>query len=79
MKEFKNLKFANNAKGQQAKLDALSEASKDGWTVVSETIEAGKFNGSQACCLFILCAPCAFLAGSSDGWINVTLSRDAGN
>jgi len=77
MKEFKNLKFENNAKGQRAKVEALAEASKDGWMVVSETLEPGKFKGGTACCLFIIFAPCAFLAGSTDGFINVTLSRDS--
>ena len=76
MKEFKTLKFENNATGQRAKIEALAQASKEGWVVVSETIEPGKFNGGKACCLFIIFAPCAFLAGSSDGFIHVTLSRE---
>lgn len=76
MKEFKNLKFENSAAGQKKKLAALAEASKDGWSVNSETIEPGKFRGGDACCLFIICAPLAFLAGSTNGWIHLTLSRD---
>ena len=76
MKEFKHLKFPNTKQGQEEKIETLEEYSADGWHVVSETITPGKFNGGQACCLFMIFAPCAFLAGSSDGEINVTLERE---
>ena len=76
MKEFKQLKFPNTKQGQENKIKALEEYSADGWHVVSETITQGKFNGGQACCLFLIFAPCAFLAGSSNAEINVTLERE---
>lgn len=76
MEEFKHLKFPNTKQGQEEKVETLEEYSAEGWHVVSETITPGKFNGGQACCLFMIFAPCAFLAGSSDGEINVTLGRE---
>jgi hypothetical protein len=76
MKEFKYLKFPNTKEGQEEKIEALQEYSEDGWRVVAETITPGKFKGGDACCLFLICAPCAFLAGSTDGEINITLERE---
>lgn len=76
MKEYKSLKFPNNEKGQRQKLNALREYSQQGWTVTSETITAGRFRGSNACCLAFMCLPLAFCAGSTDGYINLTLERD---
>lgn len=76
MKEFKNLKFINNANGQKEKIEALAQESARGWVVVSETIESGKFKGKKACCLYMICAPFAFCAGHTEGSINVTLSRE---
>lgn len=76
MKEFKHLKFPNTKEGQEEKIEALEEYSEEGWRVVSETITPGKFRGGDACCLFLICAPCAFLAGSTDGEINVTIERE---
>ncbi len=74
-KEYMNLQFPNNAKGQADKLDALRTYSASGWTVTSENISQGKFKGEKACCLALLCFPLAFCAGSSDGLINITLER----
>lgn len=73
---FKTLTFPNNAKGQQRKVEALQQASAEGWVVVSETITQGKFRGVRALCLYSVCAPCAFCAGSSAGEINVTLKKE---
>ena len=75
-KEYQNLQFPNNAKGQAEKLQALQTYASEGWRVTSETITPGKFKGENACCLAILCLPLAFCAGSTDGYINVTLERD---
>lgn len=47
-----------------------------GWEVVSETIANGKFRGGRACCLFAICTPLAFLAGSTEGEIKVTIKKD---
>lgn len=74
-KEYKNLQFPNNAKGQADKLQALQNHGAEGWRVASETITQGKFKGGNACCLALLCLPLAFCAGSTDGVINVTLER----
>jgi hypothetical protein len=74
-KEYKTLQFKNTKSGQAAKLQALQIHGAEGWKVSSETITQGKFNGGSACCLAILCLPLAFLAGSTDGSINVTLER----
>lgn len=77
MAEFKTLEFPNTSSGQQRKIEALREHSQTGWKVVSETVAQGKFRGDRACCLFLICAPCAFFAGTSDGVITVTLQRNA--
>ena len=74
-KEFMNLEFPNNARGQTQKIDTLQRYSAEGWRVASETVTPGKFRGTDACCLAMICLPLAFLAGSSDGTINVTLER----
>ncbi|AFZ20594.1 hypothetical protein Mic7113_4933 [Allocoleopsis franciscana PCC 7113] len=74
-KEYTNLQFPNNAKGQAEKLQALQTYGGQGWRVASETITHGKFKGGNACCLAVLCLPLAFCAGSTDGYINVTLER----
>jgi hypothetical protein len=76
MKEYRHLEFPNNEQGQRAKIKALEESSKEGWRIASETITPGQFNGEKACCFFLICAPCAFLAGSKEGTINVTLERE---
>ncbi|NQU87599.1 MAG: hypothetical protein HQ541_17745 [Mariniphaga sp.] len=75
MKEYKNLKFLNSAKGQEEKIRILAQESKKGWRVASENIVPGKFKGKDACCLFLIFAPCAFLAGHTEGEIHVTLER----
>jgi len=74
--EFKTLVFPNTPEGQQQKIEALSTASAEGWSVVSETVTQGEFKGKKACCLGILFLPCAFCAGSTAGEINVTLKRE---
>jgi len=40
---------------------------------VGETITPGQLKKGKACCFFAVCAPCAFLAGSDEGTINVTV------
>lgn len=78
MAEFKTLQFPNTAAGQRNKNKALEIEAANGWRVVSETIIPGKFRGGNACCLFLICAPCAFLAGHEDDIISVTLERNEG-
>ena len=47
--------------------------------MTSELIEPGKFRGKTACCLAgVLCLPAALAAGTTDGFIVVTYSRDTG-
>lgn len=77
MPEFKTLQFPNTPRGQADKVQALQRETSQGWSVVSETIVAGKFKGGQACCLFLIFAPCAFLAGHQDDIITVTLQRES--
>ncbi|HTT98434.1 MAG TPA: hypothetical protein VMF58_10315 [Rhizomicrobium sp.] len=77
MAEIKTLRFPNTARGQADKVRALQRETSLGWRVVSETIVPGKFRGGEACCLFLICMPCAFLAGHNDDIINVTLQRDS--
>jgi hypothetical protein len=74
-KEYMTLQFPNNVKGQADKLNALTTHGAEGWKVSSETVTPGKFKGGSACCLALICLPLAFMAGSSDGTINVTLER----
>lgn len=76
MSNIKVLTFPNTAKGQKKKTQQLSEEISLGWKIVSETISPGKFRGGDACCLFLVCAPLAFFAGTSDGTINVTLQKE---
>jgi DNA segregation ATPase FtsK/SpoIIIE-like protein len=76
--DFKTLQFPNTARGQAEKVKSLRQESAAGWEVVSESVTAGKFKGGDACCLFLICAPCAFLAGTTDGEITVTLRRTSG-
>jgi hypothetical protein len=77
MSEFKTLQFPNTARGQADKVAALQLHTAQGWRVVSETIVPGKFRGADACCFFLIFAPCAFLAGHTDDIITVTLERRA--
>jgi hypothetical protein len=73
MAQFKTLQFSNSPRGQADKVRALQLETSRGWRVVSETIIPGKFKGSQTCCLFMIFAPCAFLAGHKDDIISITL------
>ena len=75
MAQYKSLQFENNASGQAAKIQAINAHARAGWRVVSESITPGNFKGEQACCFFMIFAPCAFLAGSTEGTINVTLEH----
>ncbi|MCL2046887.1 MAG: zinc-ribbon domain-containing protein [Oscillospiraceae bacterium] len=76
LKEYKTLEFPNTPEGQRNKILTLENLSREGWRVVSETVTEGSFKGGKACCLYLICAPLAFLAGKKDGTINVTLQRD---
>lgn len=75
MPEYKTLTFPSTPKGQKEKVEALAIYTKEGWRIVSETVKPGKFKGGDACCLFVICAPLAFLAGHEDDVITVTLER----
>jgi hypothetical protein len=75
MPEFKTAQFLNTAQGQAQKAAFLKAEAAQGWYVLSETIIPGKFQGGQACCLFMICAPFAFLAGHDPAIIQVTLQR----
>ena len=77
MAEFKTLQFPNTSAGQAEKVRALEKLTAEGWRVVSETIIPGRFKGGKACCLFLIFAQCAFLAGLKDDIISVTLQRDS--
>lgn len=75
MSQFKTLKFPNTPRGQAEKIAALEYETRAGWRVVSEVIIPGHFKGGDACCLFIIFPPCAFLAGRTDDIITITLER----
>lgn len=76
MYEFKTVRVSATAEGQRQKGRILEGLSTFGWEVVSESVESGKFRGSDACCLGVICLPLAFLAGREAGNITVTLRRD---
>jgi hypothetical protein len=76
VKEYRNLRFPNTRAGQSQKIAAIKKLANQGWVVTSETIESGKFKGGNACCLFVVCPPLAFCAGSTNGFINVVLERE---
>jgi uncharacterized protein YecT (DUF1311 family) len=75
MSQFRTLEFVNTPRGQMEKNLALENVTKTGWRVVSEVIIPGKFKGGEACCLFMICAPLAFLAGRTHDIISVTLEK----
>ena len=75
--EFKTLTFPNTEEGRREKNSKIQWYANQGWEVVSENIKQGEFRGGRACCLFLICTPFAFLAGSTDGEIIVTLKRDS--
>ena len=77
--EFKTLTFPNTEAGRSEKKRQIQWYANQGWEVVSENIKQGEFKGGTACLLFLIFAPCAFLAGSTDGEIIVTLKRDSSN
>lgn len=76
MPQFQTLQFPDTVKGQQQKVEALAKFAAAGWRVVSETVTQGQFRGGDACCLFVICMPLAFLAGRNPGVITVTLQHD---
>jgi Sulfite exporter TauE/SafE len=47
-----------------------------GWHITTESIEPGHIKGEEACCGFIICAPLAFLAGRTPGYIVTTFARE---
>lgn len=83
--EFKTLKFPNNEKGQQLKVDALREASSKGWrliseTITNETIDVGDTSRNAACLCFLcgpFCTPFLMSPTTRAGSINLTFSRTA--
>lgn len=77
--EFKTLTFPNTEAGRQEKNSRIQWYASQGWEVVSENIKQGEFRGGRACLLFFIFVPCAFLAGSTDGEIIVTLKRASSN
>ena len=73
--EFKTVKYPNNRRGIKKKNAESVRLINEGWKIQSESIEQGKFRGGDACCFGVVCLPCAFLAGSSDGYIVVTYAK----
>ena len=78
MIEFRILRFANSASGQNRKVEVLRLYAAAGWRVAGETVTQGRFKTGEACCLALIWPPLGFLAGHEQGWITVTLQRDAG-
>ena len=76
MAEVKTLNFPNTPAGQKQKNETLVRELSNGWKIVSENVTPGGLRGNRACCFFIICMPCAFLAGNKDGTISVTLQHD---
>jgi len=74
--DFKTLTFPNDARGQDLKVRTLTAYAEAGWEIVSETVTPGKLRGANACCLFLICIPLAFMAGHTTGHVTVTLRRD---
>lgn len=67
--EYTTKKYVNDEDGIKMKNLEASAMSKEGWKIQSENIEAGKFNGSKACCYYLICFPLVFFAGSKKGFI----------
>jgi len=76
-KIYKNLEYKNDEAGRRQKIEDLNYYSQQGWSVVSENIENGEFNGQKACCLWMMCCiPFALMAGNKTGKIRVTLEKE---
>ena len=77
MTQFETLRFLADAKGQARKNATLTYLSDRGWHVTGESIEQGKFKGSDACCLALICLPLGFAAGHDTNVAVVSIQRAA--
>jgi len=81
--EFKTLQFPNNETGQSQKVEALKEASRKGWrliseTITSETVDIGDSARNAACLCFLcgpFCTPFLMTPTTKTGTINLTFAR----
>jgi hypothetical protein len=74
--EYYTVKFHNDGAGLHEKNAITSQMSAQGWYISQESIEPGHMKGGEACCLFSICMPLAFLAGRTSGFIAVTFARE---
>jgi len=74
--EYLTKTFENTPAGLRQKDEYSRNLALQGFRIISEHIEQGQFKGGDACCLFLICAPLAFLAGSTTGNIIVTYGRE---
>jgi len=74
--EYHTVNFTNDASGLRQKNAYSTQMANEGWHINTETVEAGHMRGGEACCLFVICAPLAFLAGRTPGYIVTTFARE---
>src|SRR5258708_7281717 len=74
--EYLTKTFENTPAGLRQKDEQSRNLGLQGFRIISEHIEQGQLKGGDACCLFLICAPLAFLAGSTTGNIIVTYGRE---
>ena len=74
--EYETKKYINNPNGIRQKNQEALRLAEEGWKIDSESIEPGKFKGGKACCLATICLPLGAAAGSSEGYILVTYSKE---
>ena len=74
--EYHTVRFSNDGSGIAQKNTYTGQMAAQGWRIASESIEPGHFKGGDACCLFVICMPLAFLAGRTPGTVVITFSRE---
>jgi len=71
----KTLTFEATEKGQKEMAVKILEMEKNGWKEISRVTETGKYKGGKGCCLFLIFAPLAFLAGHKNDKIIITFEK----
>lgn len=73
--EYHTVKFSNDVRGIAQKNRYCAQLAAQGWRISSEVIEQGHLKGGEACCLFTICAPLAFLSGRTSNVTVTTFER----
>jgi|GEM_PF-4332523 len=71
----KTVTFEVTGKGQKDMALRISSMEKEGWKEINRASKTGKYKSSNACCLFIIFAPLALLAGHDSDKLIVTFEK----